>query len=73
MKPTETKPAGMKEGTPIPRSSMASLLNEAEVDTDLTSLEKKQDRPPSDSFLQLGAMAQVSAKAQAQAQIASMI
>lgn len=52
---------------------MASLLNEAEVDTDLTSLEKKQDRPPSDSFLQLGAMAQVSAKAQAQAQIASMI
>jgi hypothetical protein len=31
----------MKEGTPIPKISMISLINEADVDTDLTSLEKK--------------------------------
>ena len=35
-KPTETKPAGMKEGTPIPRTAMMSLINEAEAETDLT-------------------------------------
>jgi len=48
---------------------MVSLINEAEVDTDLTNLEKKQNRPPSDSFVQLGAMSQLSAQAGAQAQI----
>lgn len=63
----------MKEGTPIPKISMISLINEADVDTDLTSLEKKQNRPPSDSFVQLGAMSQLSAGAGVQAQIASMI
>lgn len=58
----------MKDGTPIPKVSMISLVKEAEDDTDLTNLEKRQGRPPSDSFVQLGAMSQLSAGAGAQIQ-----
>jgi len=38
-----------KEAIPVPRTAMTALLNEADVDTNLKSLER--NRPPSKSYV----------------------
>jgi len=47
--PVEIKVA--KESVTLPKSTMMELVNEAVVDTNLKDLERRQGRPPSDSFV----------------------